>query len=153
MAMFRIGPKADVKSLILVTDAAGSGIPAWDHCVPIATGPDCLLIRCRGDGDSEVVFGAVEEVDPGYKPMALRILQTPSKALVIGSLEGEILGRLPTLEAKTSVLVWANNVAMPDRIVIGVFSAKGIRVPAKINMQTWSNNPQDTASRHGSYAA
>ena len=124
--------RSTADSMILVTDPAGLSIPTWDGSSLIATGPDCVLIRCRNDKKSktEVQLGQACEVHPGYPPVALRTLLTPSRVLVIGSVAGEILGRLRTLDEKTSILIWVNDQNVPDHIAIGLFSADSVKIPS-----------------------
>jgi hypothetical protein len=71
------------------------------------------------DGETAVTLGPAREVDPGGAPVFDAILKTPSRALVISTVDDETLLREEVSGTTTRVRAWTNKPSMPDEVIIG----------------------------------
>lgn len=119
MNTIRIAP---ANSLIFVHDPAhwegpdvtGKGSAWWtDVCV-------ALGVLCFVDGETEIVLGRSDNVNPGAQPIFDRMIKTPNKRVIVSTIEGETGLRQDTGADLTRVRIWANMVPEPDHVIIGI---------------------------------
>jgi hypothetical protein len=72
------------------------------------------------DGETEVVPGSAAEVDPGGLPAFDGTIATPSRKVVVTTVEEETVLKTTVPDIATRVRVWTNRTREPDRVMIGV---------------------------------
>jgi len=111
-----------VNSLIAISDPDG-GVPpepiwgAW-----MLSTPSCVTVGCypEQDGSTDVTMGSAQEIDPGYGPAYDGFLETPNKAVVVSTVDDEIIFRSYVPTTLTRLRVWVNRPVAPDRVFIGL---------------------------------
>jgi hypothetical protein len=71
------------------------------------------------DGETEVVLGSASEVDPDGLAFD-GTLATPSRKVVVTTVEEETVLKTTVPDIVTRVRVWTNRTREPDRVMIGV---------------------------------
>jgi hypothetical protein len=72
------------------------------------------------DGDTQVTLGSAPEVDPGVSPAFDGLLETPSREVVVSTVEHETVLTAPVPAARTRVRIWTNHPTEPDEVTIGL---------------------------------
>lgn len=111
-------------SVVLITgrDDGGDIPPSMGRSVIAAT-ESCIAVGCLSDADgpTEFVLGPTREIAAaGEEPVFEGRLQTPDSAVVVRSIEGEIILETQVSTKNTLVRIWVNDVLEPSRILIGV---------------------------------
>jgi hypothetical protein len=72
------------------------------------------------DGETEVTLGSAREVGPENFAAFDGLLETPNRAVVVSTVEGDTVleARVPRL--MTRIRIWVNRPREPDRVVIGL---------------------------------
>jgi hypothetical protein len=109
-------------SVVLVEDAVGGDIPEVMGRATIKATDSCIAIACLAeiDGETEITLADAKSVDPGSAPAFDEQLRTPSRKIIVRSVEGTTFLELPVPTAVTRVRVWVNDSQEPDRVLIGV---------------------------------
>jgi hypothetical protein len=113
---------APANSLVLVSDEGGGEIPVTMAQSIVASTSSCLAIGCNSevDGETELILGPANEVDPHTEPEFQGKLDTPAHNVVVRSVLGERLLELRVSRAQTRISIWVNDSTEPDKIIIGV---------------------------------
>jgi hypothetical protein len=72
------------------------------------------------DGPTEVTLGLTHDVDPGVLPAFAGTLATPNRAVVVSTVEGEMILETKVPTTNTYVRIWVNRPKEPDRVIIGL---------------------------------
>lgn len=120
--MFVSAKIAPPNSLLLVAGTGGGEIPESFGGAMIASTSTCIAIGCRSeaDGETEVILGRAEEIDPGDNPCFEDFLETPTRRILIRTVLGDTLLEAPVPDVRTGLRIWLNDNAEPDRIMIGI---------------------------------
>lgn len=115
----RIAPP---NSLLFIEDISGGEVPRPVRGAQILSTPSCVSVACVAfmDGETEVVLGSASEVDPGGFPAFDGTIATPSRKVVVTTVEEEIVLETPVPDVTTRVRIWTNRMREPDRVKIGV---------------------------------
>jgi hypothetical protein len=111
-----------VNSLVFVSDSAGGEVPAWIRDVQILSTPSCICVGCypKQDGPTEIMLGNARELDAGGPAAFDGELETPSRRVVISSVEGITILDSTVPKPRTHVTIWVNHPRWPDRVIIGL---------------------------------
>jgi hypothetical protein len=72
------------------------------------------------DGETDVTLGLAREVDPVAMPAFDGPLETPSRLVVIWTVEGKIVLKASVQDTHTRIRIWVNHPREPDRVIIGL---------------------------------
>jgi hypothetical protein len=72
------------------------------------------------DGPTEFVLGPTREVDPGDRPAFDGQLETPNCAVVVSTVERELLLSENVPTKRTRVRIWVNHPTEPDKVIVGL---------------------------------
>jgi hypothetical protein len=73
------------------------------------------------DGETDVTLGAAQDVSPGDDRPALdATLDTPSRSVVIGTVERDVILASQVSDTKTRVRIWVNHPTEPDKVIVGL---------------------------------
>jgi hypothetical protein len=115
----RIAPP---NSLLFIEDISGGEAPQPVWGAQILATPSCVSVSCLAfmDGETEIELGSAAEVDPNG-PLAFDgTIATPSRKVVISTVENERILETTVPGIRTRVRVWTNRAREPDRVVVGV---------------------------------
>jgi hypothetical protein len=113
---------APPNSLLFVSDPNGGSTPAITGNDMIWATTSCVAIGCLAfmDGETDVTLGRGTEVDPGMTPVFDGILDTPSRAVVVGTSERKNVLRSTTESTNTRIRIWTNRRIEPARVIVGL---------------------------------
>ena len=72
------------------------------------------------DGETEIVLGLMHEINPGSRPAFDGMLETPSRAVVVSTVEEEVLLEAIVSSTRTRVRIWVNHPTEPDKVLVGL---------------------------------
>ncbi|MEI5678797.1 MULTISPECIES: hypothetical protein [unclassified Mesorhizobium] len=110
-----------VNSLIFISDVDGGDAPypvkgtlilATQSCISVGTFPEI-------EGATEIVMGPVDEASPDGSPDFSGFLETPTRHLVVTTVDGRVILKASVQAALTSVQIWLSHPKWPERIIIG----------------------------------
>ena len=113
---------APVNSILFISDLDGVEVPAiergasiWktDTCIAFATYPE-------QDGDTRLILGSIDEVNPGRAADLDTTIDTPTRRLVVETAVRETIFDLAVASSKTRVALWLSHPRWPERVIIGV---------------------------------
>lgn len=107
--------------LVFIEDLIGGEPPDPSNDDAIKYTSSCISVTClhEVDGEAEFTLGPSEEVDPGYEAGFDGEIETPTKKLVITSVEGHTLLQSEVPSIVTRIRVWRNHPLWADQVVIG----------------------------------
>jgi hypothetical protein len=109
-----------IYSLVFIEDSQpGAAVP--DLAPPIAATGSCITVHCslNSAGPTNFTLGGTSEVDPGRQPDFESRISTPSKQLIIRTVERQIILEASVPSDETSVRVWVNGASAPDEVIVG----------------------------------
>lgn len=110
-----------VNSLVFVSDPRGGEVPEWIRDELILSTSSCISIGCypEQDGPTTVILGPSWQVDPGDRPAFDRSLETPSRAIIVSTVERETILEAKVPETRTRVRIWLSHPRWPDKVIVG----------------------------------
>ena len=110
-----------VNSLIFISDPSGGMVPEWIRDALILSTPSCISVGCypEQDGPTEVILGKAQEVDPGFRPAFEGDLATPSRAVVVSTVDRDTVLESKVPDMRTRVRIWISHPRWPDKIIVG----------------------------------
>jgi hypothetical protein len=113
---------APPNSLVLLSDATGGEFPGFVPGELVLATPSGIVVGCRtfADGPTDLLIGPASEVGSEEIPAFDGVLDTPSRKIVVSTVEGQRLLQETVSSADTRVRIWVNHPTEPDRIVIGL---------------------------------
>lgn len=111
-----------VNSLIFISDAARGVVPEWVRDKLILSTPSCISVGCypEQDGATEIVLGKGLEVDRGNHPAFDGELNTPTRTVVVSTVEGNTVLESTVPKQRTRVRIWVSHPRWPDKVTIGL---------------------------------
>lgn len=108
-------------SLIFISDSNGGVGPEFVPGKPTLSTSSVISISCLAymDGDTKITLRPASEVDPRREPAWDQLLETPSRKLVVSTIENDNMLSSDVPSVETRVRVWTNETMEPDNIVIG----------------------------------
>lgn len=108
-------------SLVFISDPDGGQAPIPVRGAMILSSPSCVSVGCfpEIDGETEITLGPTSEVGLDGLPDFIGTIETPNRALVVSTVEGDrILGAsVPTFH--TRVRIWLSHPRWPEKVIIG----------------------------------
>jgi hypothetical protein len=115
---------APPNSQVVIVDPKGKNIkvPQWHEPQPCIYTESCILVLCypEVDGETEIVLGNADQVDPGNTPIFDGHLLTPSRMLAIEMVGGEPVFQMPTADVRTKLRIWSDAIKWPTKIWVGI---------------------------------
>jgi hypothetical protein len=109
-----------IYSLVFIEDSQpGATIP--DLAPPIAATGSCITVHCslNSAGPTNFTLGGISEVDPGRRLDFESTISTPSRQLILRTVESEIILDAPVPSDETLVRIWVNAASEPDEVIVG----------------------------------
>jgi hypothetical protein len=115
----RIAPS---NSLLFIEDISGGEIPVTVGPARLWSTSSCIAIGCLAsmDGETEVTLGASDQVSPEWEPAFDGILKTPTRKVVVSTVEGDNVLVADVASERTRVRIWTNHPIEPDKVSIGL---------------------------------
>src|SRR5215475_12879520 len=90
---------APPNSLLVISDQSGGKVPEITRDRRIWSTPTCIIVGCLAfmDGQTRVSMDNGSEIDPGGRPVFDGLLETPTRTVVISTVEHE-----PVLQSEVS---------------------------------------------------
>jgi hypothetical protein len=109
-------------SIILLEDSGGGSVPNSIGSKLVVATESCVVIGCRAesDGSTKITIGTDGEVALQSLPIFEGRLSTPSKVLILSTVDGTRLFERSVPQSFTNLRVWANDPNEPDEIVVGI---------------------------------
>ncbi len=111
-----------MNSLVFVSDPSGGRVPDWIRDKLILSTSSCISVGCypEQDGETEVILGNAEDIDPGQLLAFEGELDTPNRAVMVSTVEHVKILELKVPEMRTHVRIWVSHPQWPDKVVIGL---------------------------------
>lgn len=111
-------------SLLFVEDADGATAIEARSIGLCSVTAECIVISCLtfSDGETSISVGPCSAVTTPNHMVVDCLLKTPSRRLVVQTVEDEVLVEMPVTEGETRLRVWTNAAVEPDVVVIGIVS-------------------------------
>lgn len=79
-----------------------------------------VICQCDAEGETEFRLGLRPEVNPGSPPIFEGRIKTPSRTVVIRSVEDDTILQMPVPQTETTIFIWVNHPTVPDQVIVGV---------------------------------
>jgi hypothetical protein len=116
---------APPNSMFLISDAQRGFAADVSRSIPaIAATDTCIAVGSLAemDGETKITIGPADEVDPGGHPTFDGALATPTRTVVVFTIEWKKLLEARVSSLQTRVRIWTNHPNEPDDVVIGLAS-------------------------------
>ena len=112
---------APPNSLLFVSDQRKRQIPDIKRGSRIWSTPSCIAVGCLAfmDGNTDVTLEDVGGVYSASPPAFDGNLETPSRVIVVSTVEDTTILQLAVPNLVTRVRIWTNHPTEPDKISIG----------------------------------
>lgn len=114
---------APPNSLVFIEDAGGGVVPTdFKPGSNILSTDTCIAVCCLAemDGQTHVTIGPAQEIDPGEKPAFDVTLATPTRAVVVTTVELVKLLEASVPSIRTRIRIWTNRAKEPDDVIVGL---------------------------------
>jgi hypothetical protein len=113
---------APPNSLLLVSDREGGTVPEITRERRLWFTPSCIAIGCLAfmDGETEVTLANTRDVHSDNEPAFDGVLETPSRTVIVWTVERKTLLEAAVDGRRTRVRVWTNHPMEPDKVAIGL---------------------------------
>lgn len=110
-----------LNSILFLSDRDGGLPPKPIRGAMILATPSCISFRCfpEQDGPTEIVLGASENVDPGYHPAFEGTLETPSRKIVVSTVDEQTVLQAAVPKKTIHVRIWLSHPQWPEKVIIG----------------------------------
>lgn len=88
----------------------------------VAASPSCLIVGLfpEIDGPTQLHIGAAKDVDPGWPAAFAGMIETPTHALIIDTVDEELVHRQDVPSKTTAVKIWLSDHRWPEHVFIGI---------------------------------
>ncbi|MBM3529055.1 MAG: hypothetical protein FJX62_13280 [Alphaproteobacteria bacterium] len=109
-------------SIVFVEDLKGGEPPNPIWGATILATPSCISVACypEQDGPTEIALGNVPDVDPGFEPEFDGYLETPSRIVVVSTVDQKVVLDVPAPASKSRLRIWRNHPKWPTKVNIGL---------------------------------
>lgn len=120
--MYTYARVAPPNSLLVISDRDGWTPPRFEPGVLILSSSSCITVGCRmfADGETLVLLGPAAELDPGEPPAFDGMLDTPNRAVVVSTVERDIVLETSVPDTRTRVRIWVDEPVEPDKVIVGL---------------------------------
>lgn len=112
---------APPNALFVISDASGGIVPEFVANKPVLWTDTMITVNCLPDvdGETRITLGPSAEVGLPNSPGFDGFIKTPTKSVLVHTVEGEeiLVATVPLLE--TRIRIWTNRIDAPDEIVVG----------------------------------
>ena len=112
-----------LNSLLFIRDSSMDALPTIDGNGSVWSNPTCVAVSClpNCDGVTEIIIGDLADVQSGTATLVFeRLLETPSRSVIVQSVEGATLLRREVPGAATHVKIWTNGARDTDKVIVGL---------------------------------
>ena len=112
-----------LNSLLFIRDSSVDALPTIDGSGAVWSTASCVAVSCLPDcdGATEIVIGDLAEVQGDAAKLVFdRLLETPSRIIVVQTVVGEKLLQREVPAAVTRTRIWTNGLRDTDKVIIGV---------------------------------
>lgn len=115
-------PIRPINSLVYIHDATQFDVPELRSDTSVTSTAKCVLLLTypEVDGPTDVTFDRLPGAGPSLTLQHDALLETPSRTVVMSTVDEQILFSLPVPDAVTRVRIWLNRPFNPDAVVIGL---------------------------------
>ena len=120
--MSKLARIAPPNSLLVISDIEGGAAPEFTAGEPVLSTPSCITVGCLTfvDGETEVRLAPAREFTHRGPPIWDQMLETPSRAVAVSTVAGDVILDEDVPETRTRVRIWANRFPEPDEVFIGL---------------------------------
>lgn len=123
--MHRIVAIRPVNSIVSVHGGGDFDVPS-ENFEPkvslVAASPSCLIVGLfpEIDGPTQLHIGAAKDVDPGWAEAFAGMIETPAHALIIDTVDEELVHRQEVPSKTTAIKIWLSDHRWPEHVFIGI---------------------------------
>jgi hypothetical protein len=115
---------APPNSLIFISDVDGGVVPDPDRIARtagIVSTDSCVAVCCLAemDGKTEITMGPAAEIKLSDNPAFDGMLSTPTRTLVVSTVDWQKLLEATVPTQQTRLRVWTNRRREPDKVSVG----------------------------------
>ena len=111
-----------LNSLLFIRDPTTKDLPEIDGESSVWWTPTCVAVSCLPDcdGETEVSFGAAQDVVPTLKLLFDGNLLTPSRRIIVETVLGQVILEMRVPSHDSRIRIWTNGQQGTDVVAIGV---------------------------------
>lgn len=115
----RISPP---NSQLFISDKDGGVVPDFLPQHAILSTPSGITFICfpEQDGPTEVTLGSLDDVDSGKAPAFEGELETPSRTVVVSTVEWKKVLQVQVANTQSLVKIWLSHPKWPEKVTIGL---------------------------------
>ncbi len=110
-----------INSMVCIHDATRFDVPDLEDGKPVTATAKCVLMLTypECDGRTDVTFGPLTGAEPSFPLYHDAVLETPSRRVVMSTVDEQILFSQVVPDVLTRVRVWLNQPWHADVAVVG----------------------------------
>jgi hypothetical protein len=110
-----------INSLLFISDGHRGDVPIIENREPVVSNRSCVSFICfpEQDGPTRVARGATAEIDPGGMPVFNGEIETPTRRLIIWTVDDQTILEAAVPNARTHLRIWMDDLRWPERVVVG----------------------------------
>lgn len=110
-----------INSIVFISDNLRSDAPEHVYGALISYNETCVSVGCypSDDGETEFFLGRADELATEGEIVFDGTIETPTRSLMISTVDGEVLLEQAVPSARTQVRIWANHPKWPDQVLVG----------------------------------
>ena len=108
-------------ALVVIMDPTAGVVPRSMGNAAVASTDSCVVVGCLSevDGETDITLGDMDQINTGDHLLFTGEMKTPNRKIALLSSHNETLLEVPTPRQVTSVRIWANDLAEPNKVVVG----------------------------------
>lgn len=122
--MVRVLTIRPVNSIVFISGGGFVDVPAdqLQRTSLFAASRDCLIVCVypEVDGPTKLTIGGAREVDPGYTPSFVGILETRSGRIIIDQVDDHVVHDQAVENSTVTVTLWFSDSRWPEQVFIGI---------------------------------
>lgn len=111
-----------INSMVFIHDATQFDVPDLEADKPVTSTAKCvqMLTYPECGGRTDVTFGPLTGAEPSFPLYHDALLETPSRTVVMSTVDEQLLFSVPVPDPMTRVRIWLNRPWQPDEVVVGL---------------------------------
>lgn len=111
---------APINSLVFISDINGGEPPIPIRGQNIWFTQSCVAVPCYPeiDGPTEIVLQDASDAEPGGRPAFEGVLETPTRTLVVTTVDDNVLLSSDTSNVQTRLRIWLSDPHLPEVVTI-----------------------------------
>jgi hypothetical protein len=108
-------------ALVVIMVPTAGVVPHSTGNAAVTSTDSCVVAGCisEADGETEITLDDMDQINTGDHLLFTGEMKTPNRKIALLSCRNETLLEAATAHQVTSVRVWANDLAEPDRVIVG----------------------------------